>query len=99
MSYWDISDMAQNEDMLNRVKACVAQEHPDADPETWVSTYMLKVCASPNWGESWASALANLNITQPGKDPSVISDGMILSAVQPIVAEPKEGELGWTGVG
>ena len=79
--------MAINPDMIARVEACVAQELPD-DVKHWVQQNMLRVCASPGWGEAWASALANLNITEPGKDPGVITDGMILSAVQYIGTSP-----------
>jgi hypothetical protein len=46
---------------------------------------MLDVCASPGWDEAWSSALASGG-DNPGRDPAVITDGMILSEVQALVA-------------
>ena len=37
--------------------------------------------AEPGWGEAWESAIAG-GTTDIGNDPGVITDGMILSAVQ-----------------
>jgi hypothetical protein len=44
---------------------------------------MLDLAASPGWDQAWSSALAAGNET-PGRDPGVITDGMILSGVQAI---------------
>lgn len=38
-------------------------------------------CAEPGWGAAWDSAIA-AEVENPGADPAVISDGMILTAVQ-----------------
>ena len=76
MSYWDISQMAQDGDLNARVNACMAQEAPNV-----AGFNMLIICASPGWDAAWASAIAG-NVPNPGRDPGVISDGMILSAVQ-----------------
>lgn len=74
MSYWDISEMAQDIDMQARIWACAAQEHLD-------SVNILRICAAPGWDAAWASAVA-AGVERPGKDPAVISDEMILSSVQ-----------------
>jgi hypothetical protein len=74
--------MAQNQDLAARVQACAAQEI-DGDPYQWTAANMLDLAASPGWDAAWSSALASGNET-PGRDPAVISDGMILSAVQSI---------------
>ncbi len=80
MSYWDIATMAGDSDLFVRCRACAAQEGI-ADPNGWTSDHMLHLAASPGWSEAWASAIASDN-PQPGRDPAVISDPMILSAVQ-----------------
>jgi hypothetical protein len=80
MGYWEISSMAQDADLAARIRACAAQEI-DGDPYSWQTENMLDLCASPGWGAAWSSALAAGNET-PGRDPAVITDGMILSAVQ-----------------
>lgn len=75
MAYWDIAMMAQDSDLYGRVQACYAQEKPAG------VINMLIIAASPGWDAAWASAVAGGNET-PGRDPAVITDGMILSAVQ-----------------
>lgn len=81
MAYWDIAEMAGDADLFARVQACAAQEVPD-DPG-WPGNHMLLVCASPGWADAWASAVA-AGVDRPGRDPAVIADGQILSAVQTV---------------
>jgi hypothetical protein len=83
MGYWDIASMARDADLAARVQACAAQE-VDGDPYQWQSANMLDVCASPGWDAAWASAIAAGN-ENPGRDPAVITDGQILSAVQSLL--------------
>lgn len=82
MSYWDISEMSADGDLTARVAACAAQEGK-ADPRNWADQHMLLLAASPGWSEAWASAVASGN-ERPGKDAAVITDPMILAAVQPV---------------
>lgn len=81
MSYWDISSMALDNDLTQREAACAAQEIDTPNPTTWALDNGLKLAASPGWAEAWASALA-AGTPDPGRDPAVITDGEILSAVQ-----------------
>jgi hypothetical protein len=74
MSYFDIADMAQNQDLQDRIYACAAQEHLD-------SVNVLRICAAPGWDAAWSSAITS-GVENPGRDPGVISDEMILSSVQ-----------------
>lgn len=74
--------MAHDEDLLNRVTACVAVEGA-RDPELWVQQHKWSVAAQPGWGDAWDYA-TNSGKTDIGKDPAVITDSMILSAVQAI---------------
>lgn len=80
MSYQAIAEMAQDHDLAGRVQACAAQE-VDSDPYQWTAANMLTVCADPGWAQAWESARAGDN-PAPGRDPGVVTDGMILSAVQ-----------------
>jgi hypothetical protein len=80
MGYYEITQMSQDVDLAGRVQACAAQEIDD-NPYSWQAEHMLDLCASPGWDAAWSSALAGGNET-PGRDASVITDGMILSAVQ-----------------
>ena len=87
MSYWTVSEMALDNDLTRREAAAYAQE-PGAhgDEQTWALANGLKLAASPGWDAAYSSALAS-GIERPGKDESVITDGMILSAVQAILSE------------
>lgn len=88
MSYWDSALMAQDSDLTFRVQACGAQELPgDVDVFEWTTANMLRVTAQPGWDAAWSSALASGN-EQPGRDPGVITDGMILSGVQAVIGTP-----------
>ena len=83
MSYWDIALMAQDNQLTQREAAAAAQEQPD-DPTTWALANGMRLAASPGWADAWASAVA-AEVTEPGKDPGVITDSMILSAVQALI--------------
>ena len=80
MSYWDIAQMSTDTDLNSRITASASQEGRP-DPQQWAWDNMWTLTASPGWGEAWASAVAGGN-EHPGRDAAVITDGMILSAVQ-----------------
>jgi hypothetical protein len=80
MGYWDISQMASDPELTSRVAACAAQEGRP-EPRQWAADHMLVLASSPGWDAAWASAVASGNET-PGRDPAVITDEQILSAVQ-----------------
>jgi hypothetical protein len=55
--------------------------------QVWVHDYRYVWASSPGWGAAWDSALAAHPPAtepdyEPGRDPGVITDGMILSTVQ-----------------
>ncbi len=81
MSYWSIAQMSGDVDLTSRVASCAAQEIPGANPYGWATDHMMMLAAEPGWADAWDSALASGNET-PGRDGGVITDGMILSAVQ-----------------
>lgn len=82
MSYWDVAQMSADLDLTARVAACAAQESKP-NPVQWAADHMLLLAASPGWEQAWASAMA-ANNPYPGRDAGVVTDGQILSAVQPM---------------
>jgi hypothetical protein len=97
-SYLAMSEIAMDESMINRVTACATQQArlgnaPDIvsassfglGVKDWAKNNQFVWAASPGWGAAWASAQAGGN-EAPGKDPAVITDAMILSAVQDLVS-------------
>ena len=80
MSYAGIHQMQSNIALRARITACAAQEG-----KTWAQItepmYFYKLASSPGWGAAWASAEAG-GVADPGANEGVITDGMILSAVQ-----------------
>lgn len=82
MSYNTISVMAQDYDLQRRVTACAAVEGK-TDPTVWAPAHMWTLAATAGWDEAYSSALAG-GISTPGKSETVITDAMILSAVQPL---------------
>lgn len=84
MSYKTQVMIAQDTDLANRITAAAASEHID-NPWGWQAERVWVWAAQPGWGEAYASALAahpDDPEYRPGWDEAVITDGMILSAVQ-----------------
>jgi hypothetical protein len=90
-AYLAISEIANDEHMTERLNAAVTQQqHLEAIDlgKYATSPYNLTAwVASPGWGGAWESALAAHPPDaepdyEPGKDPAVITDGMILATVQ-----------------
>lgn len=98
MTYSAIALAAQDEHLRRRIAACIAQEAPDdpVHPIAHADALIWQACASPGWGEAYAYALET-DVTDPGAAPAVISDAMILSALQPMLStaqpieEPADG--------
>ena len=101
-SYETIALCAVDPQMRPRIAAAISVEGDvgmslnqgalfQADQIQW------QCCAEPGWGEAWEYAVNSGN-PSPGADPAVISDGMILTAVQkhlailnPPPVAPEEG--------
>lgn len=86
MAYYEQSLLSQDSDFTMRVTACVSSEHY-ANPDAWVWDHRYAMAATPGFAAAYSSALA-ANVPNPGRDPAVISDAQILSAVQAIGATP-----------
>jgi hypothetical protein len=82
--YLTISDVAADQHMRARVAACAAQQG-STEPEHWAYVNAYIWAASPGWAATWDSAVAG-GVAEPGKDPAVIQDSMILARVQGMLA-------------
>lgn len=88
-TYADIARIAATDAFQERVRACAAQQGA-ADPVHWAYTNRYALASSPGW----AAELAVWDEAHPGAedreawaaDGSVITDQMILAAVQPLIA-------------
>lgn len=82
MSYNDIATMAKDGDLRERIAACAAEEGVrEPHPTQWADRNQWALAASPGWADAYGYAL-NTNTERPGKSESVITDTMILAAVQ-----------------
>jgi hypothetical protein len=91
-AYLAISEIANDRFMTERMYAAATQQShlgsvntDGLTPITWVDVSRYVWASSPGWGAAWDSALAGHPDDpdyEPGKDPAVITDGMILSTVQ-----------------
>lgn len=80
MSYFTINQCANDSEFLGRLYAANAQEGAD-QPESEGYKMRWPISAKADIEAAYASALAAGN-EHPGSDPTVITDGMILAAVQ-----------------
>lgn len=86
MAYFDQAQLSNDGDFYQRVSAC-AQNEIDlggVHPTKWAGDHIWSIAAAPGFADAYASAILN-GVPEPGRDPSVISDGQILAAVS---AEP-----------
>ena len=99
-SYYSISLIANDADMTQRLYAAATQQQhlgsvdfgytnvaAPFSAQQWVNDYRYVWASSPGWGAAWDSALAG-GIPEPGKDPGVITDGMILATIQALAGVP-----------
>ena len=93
MSYTSISACAVDPEFINRVTACIAQETRQgaaqpAQPSTlsMASSIIWNVASASDIEAAYSYAL-DIGNAHPGGDPTVISDQMILSAVQPLLPQ------------
>lgn len=89
MSYQSIMQMASNQSLISRIAACAAEQGVKDHPIQWAQQNAWSVCSTAGWASAWDSAEAsyspNVN-PDTGLRNDVITDQMILSAVQPMVA-------------
>jgi hypothetical protein len=81
MTYATHAALAESTDLRKRVVACAAQEGEPV-PSDWAANAAWFIVGS-DWVAAVESAQANADYTgNPYADPAVITDQMILSAVQ-----------------
>lgn len=89
MSYLTQARLAADQVIMLRATACAVSEGVQ-DPSFWVQQRSWQLSIQPGCDAAYASALAGGD-PDPGGNESVITDGMILAAVQAIrTAESSE---------
>ena len=84
MSYYTTALLARDGFFNERAAACAATEGvTDPHPKVWADQHAWQLAAAPGFDAAYSYALS-VNVPEPGRDESVISDAMILSAVQAI---------------
>jgi hypothetical protein len=89
MAYNTIIMMAGSPSLISRIAAAAAGEGSE-DPVGWANTHIWAMATQPGWAEAWQYAVdeSNINVNpDTGQRDDVISDGMILSGVQQVMAE------------
>lgn len=76
--------MANDLHIVDRVTAC-ASTQGITDPQRFAWEHSWKLSASPGWDAAYSYAIT-ANVPNPGNDEGCITDGMILSAVQALIA-------------
>jgi hypothetical protein len=94
VSYQSIVEMAGSPSLQTRIVASAAEEGiPDA--LAFVQANIWTIVARGNWDAAWDSARANPspNVNpDTGMRDDVVTDGMILAVIQPMVPPPPEPE-------
>ena len=89
MAYYDLAQLADDDDFKDRIGAAAQSEGlvdtGSGRVEQWVADYRWTLAGTAGFADAYASGIAN-HLPNPGRDPSVISDAMILSAIQALPA-------------
>ena len=81
-TYHDLWTLRMDEAIKRRVIACAALEG-QFQPGQWWEAHGWQVVARTDWAAAYSYAVATGN-TNPGGNPAVVTDGMILAAVQAV---------------
>lgn len=83
MAYYDQALLSNDTDFRDRIAAAAATEGitEELHPLAWAAENQWTLAAAPGFADAYASAIAG-GVPDPGRDPAVISDAMILSALQ-----------------
>ena len=84
MSYSSIAIMAEDNDLRKRIMACASKQGM-RDGQSWTTQNIWLLASTAGWDDAWDSAL-QVGIGRPGLMPNVITDIMILTAVQALVS-------------
>lgn len=86
MSYRTQAILAKDADLLERVAACAATQGI-VNPVTWAYENQWKLSAEPGWDTAYSAAV-NSMYKHPGNSEDIITDAMILTAVNRIKLKP-----------
>ena len=98
MSYLTQSEISQSHTMQDRIaQAATSEDLPTwflGDGDMWAGVYRRTWAAAPGWDAAWESAKVshpddpvNGVYYDPGTDEAVITDAMILSQIQAMIAD------------
>jgi hypothetical protein len=93
MTYQSVVEMSKSESLIARVAACAAEEGFQDDPMSFARNNIWQIIAAGNWDTQWDSAQASGSVNDnpdTGARNDVVTDGMILSVVQPMLAAPEQ---------
>jgi hypothetical protein len=88
MTYQSIVEMSGSASLIERIAACAAEEGYKDNPVLFAQSNIWQIIATGNWDAEWDSARASATVNvnpDTGARNDVITDGMILSVVQPMV--------------
>lgn len=87
MSYNHIANAAQDSDLRRRVAACFAQQTTGTEqPEALASVHMWRIAADDDIAAAYAYAV-DTEVPNPGRDEAVITDAVLLAAVQTVLGQ------------
>lgn len=93
MTYKAIASIQANNSLRARMIACAAEQHAEQPYLVWVDSNSWDLAAQPGWSDAWLYAQTTHSndpmAYDPGDDEAVITDAMILSAVQHLM-EPAQ---------
>ena len=88
MTYASIANIVDSASLRRRILACAADEGVPT-PDLWVTQNIWTIASQPGWADAWDYAVDNWtpdDNPDTGARPGVISDAMILAAVQALNA-------------
>lgn len=88
MSYSSSADMARSQGLVARVTAAAGEQGAQY-PQQWAMEHIWTITTHSDWVSAWEYAKATETINQnpdTGARNDVITDGMILAAVQAQIA-------------
>ena len=85
MSYISQASLVDDVQLRRRIVACASISGVD-DADSWAHQNRWRFATQPGWESAYETALRD-NKPKPGEDQAVISDAMILAAVQALQSE------------
>lgn len=84
MTYRTYADIVESQGLRRRLVACAASEGVEGAPASWVASVIWSLPTS-EWVSAWESGVASDPTGDIGLRELVITDAMILAAVQAVI--------------